>query len=103
MLTLPAQVQAFQNAGIHSRVPGYLKAWHVDIGAPVKKGQLLAEVDTPDLDQQLAAVCREHCARRWVDGVTLAPWVTIRCGELDWVKRVLGARWRLCPRSFTYR
>ena len=54
-LTLPAQVQAFQNAGIHSRVPGYLKAWHVDIGAPVKKGQLLAEVDTPDLDQQLAA------------------------------------------------
>jgi len=54
-LTLPAQIQAFQNAGIHSRVPGYLKAWYVDIGAPVKKGQLLAEVDTPDLDQQLAA------------------------------------------------
>lgn len=54
-LTLPAQVQAFQNAGIHSRVPGYLKAWYVDIGTPVKKGQLLAEIDTPDLDQQLAA------------------------------------------------
>jgi RND family efflux transporter MFP subunit len=54
-LTLPAQIQAFQNAGIHSRVPGYLKAWYVDIGAPVKKGQILAEVDTPDLDQQLAA------------------------------------------------
>jgi RND family efflux transporter MFP subunit len=54
-LTLPAQIAAFQNAGIHSRVPGYLKAWYVDIGAPVKKGQLLAEVDTPDLDQQLAA------------------------------------------------
>ena len=55
VLTLPAQVQAFQNAGIHSRVPGYLKAWYVDIGVPVRKGQLLAEVDTPDLDQQLAA------------------------------------------------
>jgi RND family efflux transporter MFP subunit len=54
-LTLPAQIQAFQNAGIHSRVPGYLKAWYVDIGAPVAKGQILAEVDTPDLDQQLAA------------------------------------------------
>jgi multidrug efflux system membrane fusion protein len=54
-LTLPAQVQAFQNAGIHSRVPGYLKAWYVDIGTPVRKGQVLAEVDTPDLDQQLAA------------------------------------------------
>ena len=52
-LTLPAQLQAFESAGIHSRVSGYLKDWKVDIGAPVKKGQLLAEVDTPDLDQQL--------------------------------------------------
>jgi multidrug efflux system membrane fusion protein len=54
VLTLPAQLEAFENAGIHSRVPGYLKAWKVDIGAPVKRGQLLAEIDTPDLDQQLA-------------------------------------------------
>ena len=53
-LTLPAQLQAFESAGIHSRVSGYLKAWKVDIGATVKKGQVLAEVDTPDLDQQLA-------------------------------------------------
>ena len=53
-LTLPAQLQAFENAGIHSRVSGYLKDWKVDIGSPVKTGQLLAEVDTPDLDQQLA-------------------------------------------------
>jgi multidrug efflux system membrane fusion protein len=53
-LTLPAQLQAFESAGIHSRVSGYLKSWKVDIGAAVKKGQLLAEVDTPDLDQQLA-------------------------------------------------
>ncbi len=54
-LTLPAQLQAYVNAGIHSRVSGYLKDWKVDIGAHVKPGQLLAEVDTPDLDQQLAA------------------------------------------------
>ncbi|MGZ3274496.1 MAG: efflux RND transporter periplasmic adaptor subunit [Caulobacteraceae bacterium] len=53
-LTLPAQLQAFENAGIHSRVSGYLKDWKVDIGTAVKRGQLLAEVDTPDLDQQLA-------------------------------------------------
>ena len=52
-LTLPAQLQAFVSAGIRSRVPGYLKDWKVDIGSPVKTGQLLAEVDTPDLDQQL--------------------------------------------------
>jgi RND family efflux transporter MFP subunit len=54
-LTLPAQLQAYENAGIHSRVSGYLKDWKVDIGQPVKQGQLLAEVDTPDLDQQLVA------------------------------------------------
>jgi RND family efflux transporter MFP subunit len=53
-LILPADVQAYINAPIHSRVNGYLKSWTADIGAKVKKGQLLAEVDTPDLDQQLA-------------------------------------------------
>jgi RND family efflux transporter MFP subunit len=52
-LVLPGDVQAFNNAPIHARVSGYLKRWYVDIGTPVKAGQLLAEVDTPDLDQQL--------------------------------------------------
>ncbi len=52
-LTLPGQVQAFNNAPIHARTSGYLKRWYVDIGAPVKAGQLLAEIDTPDLDQQV--------------------------------------------------
>jgi multidrug efflux system membrane fusion protein len=54
VLTLPAQLQAYESAGIRSRVSGYLKDWKVDIGSVVRKGQLLAEVDTPDLDQQLA-------------------------------------------------
>jgi RND family efflux transporter MFP subunit len=53
-LTLPAQLQAYVSAGIRSRVSGYLKDWKVDIGTPVKQGQLLADVDTPDLDQQIA-------------------------------------------------
>jgi len=53
-LVLPGNVQAFYNASIHARVSGYLKRWYVDIGAPVKAGQLLAEIDTPELDQQLA-------------------------------------------------
>jgi RND family efflux transporter MFP subunit len=53
-LVLPGDVQAFNTAPIHARVPGYLKAWYADIGAPVKAGQLLALIDTPDLDQQLA-------------------------------------------------
>ena len=52
-LVLPGDVQAFYTAPIHARVSGYLKRWYADIGAPVKAGQVLAEVDTPDLDQQV--------------------------------------------------
>ena len=53
-LTLPGDVQANDNAVIHARVSGYLKKWYVDIGAEVKAGQVLADIDTPELDQQLA-------------------------------------------------
>ncbi|HEY3948188.1 efflux RND transporter periplasmic adaptor subunit, partial [Phenylobacterium sp.] len=52
-LALPGEIQAFYNAPIHARVSGYLKKWYVDIGTPVKAGQLLADIDTPDLDQQV--------------------------------------------------
>src|SRR5438874_8015918 len=53
-LNLPAEVRPWQEASIYARVNGYLKSWLVDIGAHVNKDQLLAEIDTPDLDQQLA-------------------------------------------------
>src|ERR1700730_12308914 len=53
-LTLPGNIQAFRRAAIYSRVTGYLKSWQTDIGAHVQPGQVLAEIDTPDLDQQLA-------------------------------------------------
>jgi RND family efflux transporter MFP subunit len=52
-LVLPGDIQAFFEAPIYARVPGYLKQWDEDIGAHVKAGQALAEIDTPDLDQQL--------------------------------------------------
>jgi multidrug efflux system membrane fusion protein len=52
-LVLPGNVQAFYNAQIHARVSGYLKRWYQDIGAKVKAGQVLADIDTPELDQQL--------------------------------------------------
>ena len=52
-LVLPGSVQAFVEAPIYARTSGYLKVWYTDIGAPVKKGQLLAEIDTPEVDQQL--------------------------------------------------
>src|ERR1700728_4421274 len=52
-LELPGRLQAFISAPIYARVPAYLKNWKHDIGAKVKAGELLAEIDTPDLDQQL--------------------------------------------------
>jgi RND family efflux transporter MFP subunit len=52
-IVLPGTMQAFTDAPIYARTSGYLKRWYVDIGARVRPGQLLAEIDTPELDQQL--------------------------------------------------
>jgi RND family efflux transporter MFP subunit len=52
-LILPGTVQAFVEAPIYARTSGYLKAWYTDIGTQVKKGQVLAEVESPEIDQQL--------------------------------------------------
>jgi RND family efflux transporter MFP subunit len=53
-LRLPGTIQAYRKAAIYARVSGYLKSWQTDIGAQVQPGQVLAVIDTPDLDQQLA-------------------------------------------------
>jgi len=55
MLALPGQTAAWYESTIYARVDGYVSKWHVDIGDHVKAGQLLATIDTPDLDAQLAA------------------------------------------------
>jgi len=52
-LDLPGRLEAYIRAPIYARVPGYLKSWQHDIGDKVKAGDVLAEIDTPDLDQQL--------------------------------------------------
>src|SRR5208283_1433844 len=78
-LVLPAEVRPLLEAPIYSRGNGYLKRWLVDIGAHVEAGQLLAEVDTPELDQQLeqaraqlaeseaALALAKTTADRWAD------------------------------------
>ncbi|MGY2277524.1 efflux RND transporter periplasmic adaptor subunit [Pseudomonas monsensis] len=52
-LQLPGRIEAWSRAPLYARVSGYLKGWEKDIGSQVKAGQLLAEIDAPDLDQQL--------------------------------------------------
>ena len=81
-LTLPGDVQANYNAVIHARVSGYLRKWYDDIGTRVKSGQVLADIDTPELDQQLdqakanlnTAVANQKLAqitaKRWTDLLT---------------------------------
>ena len=51
---LPGQTQAYTDAPIFAQTSGYLKKWHFDIGAKVKAGDVLAEIDTPEVDQELA-------------------------------------------------
>jgi len=53
-LVLPGSVQANYEAPIYARTNGYLRVWYMDIGTPVKKGQLLAEIESPEVDQQLS-------------------------------------------------
>jgi membrane fusion protein, multidrug efflux system len=52
-IDLPGRLEAYYRAPIFARVSGYLKGWSVDIGAKVKAGQVIAEIEAPDLDQQL--------------------------------------------------
>jgi RND family efflux transporter MFP subunit len=52
-IDLPGNVQAFNDTPIYARTSGYLKHWYVDIGAHVQQGQLMADIETPELDQQL--------------------------------------------------
>lgn len=74
-LELPGRLEAYSRAPIYARVSGYLKGWYVDIGAQVKAGQLLAEIEAPDLDQQLlqarADLTNSQAAAK-LSGATLA-------------------------------
>ena len=76
-LNLLGRIEAYARAPLYSRISGYLKSWKADIGMAVKAGQVLAEIDTPDLDQQILqakaelastqanAALSENTAKRW--------------------------------------
>ncbi|WP_028388226.1 efflux RND transporter periplasmic adaptor subunit [Legionella fairfieldensis] len=78
-IVLPATVQAWHEATIYARINGYIRKWYVDIGSRVKKGDLLAEIEAPEVDAQLnqakadlnTAIANEDLARvtakRWVN------------------------------------
>ena len=63
-LILPGTVQAFIESPIYARTNGYLKTWYTDIGGEIKKGQLLAEIETPEVDQQLSQAIADLATAR---------------------------------------
>lgn len=76
-LALPGSVQAFTDTPIYSRTNGYLKKWYFDIGAHVRQGQLLAVIETPEVDQQLIqarAELERMEANEQLAGVTSNRW-----------------------------
>lgn len=79
-LQLPGRLEAYARAPIYARADGYLKRWHADIGAAVKAGQVLAQIETPELDQQLAQG-RAELARAEADAelarITARRWQSI--------------------------
>jgi len=89
-LTLPGEIRAWYDAPIYARVNGYLKNWYFDYGAHVTTGQLLAEIDAPDLDAQLAAAEAKLNAANSV--------VMVRQAELNFAKTTYE-RWRDSPKG----
>jgi RND family efflux transporter MFP subunit len=79
-LILPGTIQPYNKAAIYARVSGYLRSWQQDIGANVSAGQVLATIDTPDLDQQLQqarANLGTATANANLAAVTAARWTTL--------------------------
>ena len=76
-IILPANMQAYVEAPIYARTHGYLKRWYFDIGAHVKQGDLMAEIETPEVDQQLQQAQAVFVERPQ----TLAEALTLRRGD----------------------
>jgi RND family efflux transporter MFP subunit len=85
---LPGNIQAWYEAPIYSRVSGYLKNWYFDYGAHVKKGQLLATIDTPDLDAELMSALASL--------KSVVAQTKVRAAEMEFAKTTY-VRWRDSP------
>jgi RND family efflux transporter MFP subunit len=87
---LPGDIRAWYEAPIYARVSGYVKDWYFDYGAHVKKGQLLAELDAPDVDAELAAAQANLKAAE--------AQIQAREAEMEFAKTTY-ARWRDSPKG----
>ncbi len=100
-LVLPGSTQAIQEAAIYARTNGYVSKWYTDIGAKVKAGELLAEIETPEIDQELnqaRAAAQQASANSELAQATLTRWrelvdkKVVSAQEFDEKKSALDAR-----------
>ena len=80
-LVLPASLQAFEESPIYARTNGYLLRWYKDIGSRVNKGELLADIDTPEVDQELSqarATRQQIAAQRDLAKISADRWQNLR-------------------------
>jgi membrane fusion protein, multidrug efflux system len=80
-LVLPASLQAYEESPIYARTNGYLLRWYKDIGSRVNKGELLAEIDTPEVDQELSqarATRQQIAAQRDIAKISADRWQNLR-------------------------
>src|SRR6267154_1303582 len=100
-LVLPGSTQAIQEAAIYARTNGYVRKWYTDIGAKVEPGDLLAEIETPEIDQELnqaRAAAQQAAANSELARATLKRWQemvekkVVSAQEFDEKKSALDAR-----------
>jgi len=100
-LVLPGSTQAIQEAAIYARTNGYVRKWYTDIGAKVEPGDLLAEIETPEIDQELnqaRATAQQAVANAELAQATLTRWQelvakkVVSAQEFDEKKSALDAR-----------
>jgi membrane fusion protein, multidrug efflux system len=80
-LVLPGSLQAYEESPIYARTNGYLLRWYKDIGSKVNKGELLAEIDTPEVDQELSqarATRQQIAAQRDIAKISADRWQNLR-------------------------
>ena len=83
-IALPGSLQGYVQSPIYARVPGYIKRWHKDIGSRVKKGDVLAELETPETDEQLTqaiATRQQAAASLELAKSTEARWIALRAKD----------------------
>lgn len=92
----PGQVQAFETTEVHAKIAGYVRAWHVNIGEKVRKGQVLAEIDVPELqaewEQRNAEIAQAEALRVQSEAASRVAKAAVETAEAKTVEALAGVK-----------